>query len=288
MTQPLPPDAHASHGGPRLSGGRIFGLALCAALCLVGGRLFQAGFVSFAGPAVCAPSQACHGGLGTLAYWMGGVAVWAVGLAAAIATVVSSEPGGPNRLPFGATVCASLLLGLTGAALGEGLGNPFLTAALVVFAALTVPVAVQGELRLRHERRKFAAARAVDRHLAEHGVSTAGTVTEVQALGEAHQDALDLRITLRFTDHDGTGRTFTHTANHPVHAAPRVGDRLTVRYDPQAPAIARAGAPLPPEPVRDAVPSLTEELARLAALHREGALDAQEFERAKARLLAGR
>ncbi|MFI6151788.1 DUF3592 domain-containing protein [Kitasatospora sp. NPDC051170] len=291
MTQPPTSDTQSAYDGPRLSGGRIFGLALCAALCLIGGRLFQAGFVSFIGPAVCAPSQACHGGLTTLAFWMGGAAVWAIGTGAAVATVITDEKA-PDRLPIPATLCATFVLALVGAVLGERQANLPTLIPLGLLAPLTAFAAVRGERRLREHQKAYLAGLAVARRLAEHGLSTFGTVTEVEAVSETHEGALDLRITLRFTAGDGVEHHFTHTGDHPVHAAPRIGDRMAVRYDPRSPGTAQAGALLPPDPARragppqDARPSLTDELDRLAALRREGALDAAEFEQAKAHLLA--
>ncbi len=282
------PEDQVPYGGPRLSAGRMVGLAGCAAMCLGGGLLLRPMTSSFLGPAACGPATGCQDWFGTLGYGAGSLLLWVLGLTTAANLAAGLGRNTPNRLPTAAIILGAVLLGLLGAALGGGMPSQALPG-LGILLAITLATATLGERRLRRERREFVAARALGLTIAARGASSTGVVTVAEPTGRTHRGDPELLITVRYPAHDGSEHLCTRIRFHPALAQPRVGDRMAVRYDPAEPGAAQIGEPLPPAPVPvlDAGPSLAVRLERLTQQYRDGELDAAEFEQARRLLLSG-
>lgn len=282
------PEDQVPYGGPRLNAGRMVGLVVCAAMCLAGGLLVKRMITSFLGPAGCEPATGCQDWPAALGYGAGSALLWVLALTVAAGLAQGLGRNTPDRLPTGAIVPGAVLLGLLGACLGGGLPTEALPG-LGVLLAITLLTALLGERRLRRERREFVSARALGLAIAARGVSSTGVVAMSDPTGRTHRGDPELRITVRYPALDGSEHQCTHVRFYPALAQPRPGDRMAVRYDPAAPADAQIGELLPPlsSPVRDAGPSLAVQLERLAQQHRDGELDAAEFEQARRRLLLG-
>ncbi|WP_344441760.1 DUF3592 domain-containing protein, partial [Kitasatospora nipponensis] len=162
-------------------------------------------------------------------------------------------------------------------------------------AALAVP----GRRRLRRDRAEARVRAEREERLSAHGVSAGGTVTELTGTGASVNDWPELRLTVRFEAADGAVWDTTHTDWFPVYRLPRVGDAVTVRYDPADPRLTAVELPeqgaaqgakqeqeQEEEQGRAAEPEWPGALERLAALHRAGSLSEREFTLAKARLLS--
>ncbi|MFD8754273.1 DUF3592 domain-containing protein [Kitasatospora sp. NPDC059577] len=272
----------------RMGFGRTLATACSGLLCAGAGWLLSTAVVLIGGPDDCEVPP-CHGGPITVVQLLGGILAAVLGTVGTALGTGRATPGSPRRLPLAPVLLVSLAVALLGAARTGGRTHPWLLATAALALAVAVPAAVLARPRLARQRRAYLAALATARRLEAHGVSTVGTVTATETLRPAEDHKVELRLTVRYLTPDGTGHTRRHTGTYPVHDAPRAGSRIAVRYDPRDPATAAVGAPRPDTaPPRDARPPLTAELERLAALHREGSLDATEFERAKAALLDGR
>ncbi|MFI6155468.1 hypothetical protein ACIBCA_22605 [Kitasatospora sp. NPDC051170] len=288
MTAMSLPEDQVPYGGPRLSAGRIVGLVGCAAMCLGGGLLLEPMTSSFLGPATCEPTTGCQDWLGTLGYGAGSLLLWVLGLTTAANLAAGLGRNTPNRLPTTAIILGAVLLGFLGASLGTGM-PPEVLPALGVLLVITLLTTALGERRLRRERREFVAARALGLTIAARGASSTGVVTVAEPTERTHRGDPELLITVRYPALDGAEHLCSQIRFYPALAQPRIGDRMAVRYDPAEPGAAQIGEPLPPAPVpvRDAGPSLAVRLDRLSQQHRDGELDATEFEQARRRLLSG-
>lgn len=268
--------------------GRTLAAICWGLLCAGGGWLLSTAVVLIGGPDDCEVPP-CHGGPITAVQLFGGLLAGGLGLVGTAAATGRRTAGAPRLLPLAPVLLAALAAGLLGAARTEGRTHPWLLAAAATAAVVAVPAAVLARPRRARQRRAYLTALATARRLEAHGVSTTGTVTAAEALHSTEDHAVELRLTVRYLAADGTEHARRHTGTYPVYDAPRVGSRVAVRYDPQDPATAAVGELRPDAAApQDARPPLTAELERLAALHREGSLDAVEFERAKAALLDGR
>ncbi|MFE6052154.1 DUF3592 domain-containing protein [Kitasatospora sp. NPDC056446] len=286
MTANGPEDGRLPLHARQMSPGWVLAALLGALLCAGGGWLLSTAVVLIGGPDDCEVPP-CHGGPVTALYLLGGLFAGGVGPTATAAATGRATAGSPRLLPLAPVLCVSFAVGLLGAARTEGRTHVWALAAAAVLAALAVPSAIMARPYRARERAAYLAAVAAARRLDAHGVRTTGTVTAIESLGSAEEHTLRLRLTVRYPTADGTGHTRRFTRDYPVYDAPRTGGRVAVRYDPQDPATADLGDLLPDAaPPQGTRPPLTAELTRLAALHREGALDAAEFERAKAALLA--
>ncbi|MGW2869812.1 MULTISPECIES: DUF3592 domain-containing protein [unclassified Kitasatospora] len=249
MTAGPPSSKQLPYLEPRLGFGRAVAALLLLALCALAGRLFAAGVVAYREPETCT-QQLCLGSAATQAYWAGALFCWLTGMLAAGRVGRSPGAGAPNRLPPGGVLFLALLLGPLGAAFGPG--GPYRPAlpALVILAALTLPLVVHSESRLRAQHRAYRAARTVADRLAAHGVSTAGTVTAVQPGEPSGYAQPQFRLTVGYTTPDGVQRSLVCAIRIQAYLAPRVGQLMTVRYDPLAPDTAEAAIVPPPEGVR--------------------------------------
>ncbi|MGW1176113.1 hypothetical protein ACWD4P_20645 [Kitasatospora sp. NPDC002543] len=243
MTAGTRPSSRLPYLERRVGFGRALAALLLLALCAVAGLLFSAGVVAYRDPEVCSPL--CLGSTTTQAYWTGALFCWLTGLLAATRVGRAPGPGAPSRLPAGAVVFLAILFGLLGAAFGPG--GPYRSAlpAVALLAVLTLPLVVHSESRLRAQHRAYRAARAVADRLAAHGVSTTGTVTAVQPGEPSGYTQPQFRLTVGYTTPDGVARSLVCAIRIQTYLTPRIGQLLTVRYDPLAPDTAEA-AVVPP------------------------------------------
>ncbi|MEK2488929.1 SHOCT domain-containing protein [Kitasatospora purpeofusca] len=269
----------------RVGGARKFLVLLLGLLTALGGWTLGTGWVRSVDHAACLPETSCDGTL-TASALVSGVYLCLLGLFSALVLAENREPEKPQRLPLGATSAGAVSLALLGAALGNGSAHPWLFAAAAPFGLLTAVAGVRGERRIRRENRDHLREHTLAARLHTSGVTVTGTVTEVGHVGREQRGRGTgphrLRLTVRYPGPDGRPYTLTHTGRYPVYALPTVGGEVTVRHDPLDPsaAVVPTTGAVGPRPLGD-------ELALLAALHREGALDAAEFTAAKALLLLG-
>ncbi|HEY3607974.1 MAG TPA: SHOCT domain-containing protein [Pseudonocardiaceae bacterium] len=171
-----------------------------------------------------------------------------------------------------------------------GPGGLFSSAGIVGagFLALSVLIVIIG---LPYGR--ILAARRVG--MASSKRRAEGVITDVWNTGETYNDDVEVRLTIEYRRADNTTGHAVHNEVASPRNMPRRGDRVTVLYDPAGDEgmIELIGLAPAPNPMivdagpQDAVPpdELVAALDRLAALHRDGALTATEFDRAKRRLL---
>ncbi|MFB6892099.1 DUF3592 domain-containing protein [Kitasatospora sp. NPDC056327] len=288
---------HPPAPGPRLSRGRLVGLVVIAGFTAAAGWLTATGFVRAYGADACGPEGDC-GALGTTLYLVSGLLLWPASLVAAASTAHGDAPTHePSVTSDRGVLSGAVALGLVGAALANGGFHPWL---LVPVLPLAVLAAVLDRFGARR-RRAFVleTRRTAERQdrLARHGITVPGRITALVHTGSTYNDHPELRVSVEFTTADGSLRTTTLVDAFPAFDAPRRGGPAEVRYDPADPEDAEAVLVDPaPEPLQGAVradpapsadPALrgVEALERLAALHRDGALDAAEFTAAKARLI---
>ncbi|MER7703801.1 SHOCT domain-containing protein [Kitasatospora sp. NPDC097605] len=276
---------HPAALGPRLSSGRIVGLLLISAFTATAGWLTATGFVHAYATGACGPERRCDG-LGTAGYLAGGILLWLLCLVATATTAHGDAPTTePSATSDRGVLLGCLALGLLGAALANGSFHPWALLPVLPLALLTAVLDRHGARRwhaFRLEGRRRAGQR--DR-LERFGVTVPARVTD---LTPADTDT-GLRVTVGFTTLDGAHRTATVTDTFPAHETPRRGGRAEVRYDPADPENTHVSlAAADPEPAGTVPADALEVVAaleRLAALHRDGALDTAEFAAAKARLL---
>ncbi|MER7703802.1 DUF3592 domain-containing protein [Kitasatospora sp. NPDC097605] len=266
----------------RVSGARKFAAFMFGCFAAFGGWCAATGYLHSFTAGDCGPGTPCQDDV-TALLTTAGVVLWLLALFGALGLAENRDVEKPQRLPLAMTTAGVVFLGLLGAVPAGGAPRPWLLAAAGLFALLTLVAGVRGERRIRRENAERLALRNLAARLHTSGLSVPGTVIDVQ-----HADhrptpgaaAQRLRLTVRFTAPDGRAYTLTHTGTFPSYALPGAGSGLTVRHDPQDPSAALVAESGP-----SAAPPLSEELERLAALHRDGALDAAEFAAAKARLL---
>ncbi|MEV6973607.1 DUF3592 domain-containing protein [Kitasatospora sp. NPDC093806] len=275
--------------GPRLSKGRIAGLALIGALTATAGWLAGTGFVRAFGAHACGLEHGCNG-FGTAGYIAGGILL---GIATLIPAMLTAH-GEAELTETGSTSDGVVALGwlalvLLGVYPANGAPHPWLLLPVPVLLLCAVLADRQAARRWRTdllEKRHRAERQA---RLDEHGRTVPGRVTDLTAVGTDSDGRPQLRVTVGFTALDGTRHSTGTTDVFPAHDTPRRGDPAEVRYDPADPE--HTGVTFPtdrpapgPEPA-DAAPEVVTALERLAALHREGALDDGEFTLAKALVL---
>ncbi|MFF2349688.1 SHOCT domain-containing protein [Kitasatospora sp. NPDC058115] len=278
---------HPTALGPRLSSGRIVGLVLISAFTATAGWLTATGFVRAYAADACGPEQRCNG-LGTAGYLAGGILLWLLCLVATATTAHGDAPTTePSATSDRGVLLGCLALGLLGAALANGSLRPWLLVPVVPLALLTAVLD-------RHGARRWRAFRQETRHRAEqqgrleqYGITVPARVTDLVPTGAVSADLPELRVTVGFTTTDGAPRTATVTDTFPAHGTPRRGGPAEVRYDRADPENTRVSFTAAPQDAAPPAPDLevVAALERLAALHRDGALDTAEFTAAKARLL---
>ncbi|MFE6865312.1 DUF3592 domain-containing protein [Kitasatospora sp. NPDC057692] len=276
--------------GPRLNSGRIIGLVVLSAVTAAGGWLTATGFVRAFGTDACGSEQQCNG-FGTAGYLAGGILLWLVCLVGTATTAHGDAPTTePSATSDRGVLLGCLALGLLGAALANGAFHPWPLVPVLPLALLTAVLDRWGARRWRAFR--VDARRQAERkeRMERHGITVPGRITDLTHTGTSYNDHPELRLTVEFTTADGEQRRTTLTDLFPAYDAPRRGAPAEVRYDPADPD--NVLATLVPEPVADTPPpapapdlEVVAALERLAALHRDGALDTAEFTAAKARLL---
>ncbi|MFD5915652.1 DUF3592 domain-containing protein [Kitasatospora sp. NPDC058201] len=270
----------------RITGPRLLALVLLCGLAVAAGRLGTAGLVRVPAADPCGRETGCDANAMVLEITCG-LVCWLLSMVCAAALANNAdEDDRCHRMSGGLILPVWLLLTLVGAYGADGAPRPWLLVPIGAFALIALLAGVPAERRVARETAVHRRARALARRLADHGVTVAGTVT---ALAEAATPAprrVGLRLTVKYRTLDGEERATTQPGAFPAYALPRVGDRVTVRYDPRHPDGAEIAVRPPDEQSGDAVSVLARELERVAVLHREGLLDGAEFALAKARLLA--
>ncbi|MFJ4090523.1 DUF3592 domain-containing protein [Kitasatospora sp. NPDC089913] len=267
--------------GPRLSRGRIVGLAVTAVLTAATGWLTATGAVRAFAADACGPERHC-GALPTVLLLVLGPLLWLAALVAAATTAHGDAPTTePSATSDRGVLLGCLAAGLLGAALAEGTARPWLLAPVLPLALLTAALDRHGARRWRAHRLAAGRQERLDRE----GITVPALITRVTGTGAADDEDPELRVTVGFRTADGADRTAATVDTFPPGRAPRPGDGAEVRYHPDDPEnlhvtiAARTAAP------QDG--GVVSALERLAALRREGALDAAEFAAAKALLLGG-
>ncbi|MFJ7910547.1 DUF3592 domain-containing protein [Kitasatospora sp. NPDC096204] len=247
MTAGTPSSPRLPYLKRRLGFGRALAALLLLALCATAGRLFAAGVVAYRDPETCSPL--CLGSPHTQAYWAGAALCWLTGMVGAATVGRSPGAGAPNRLPAGGVLLLAVLAGALGAVYGPG--GPYRAAlpAVGLLAALTLVLVTLSESRLRAQYRAYRAARTTADRLAAHGVSTVGTVTAVRPGEPTGFAQPQFRLTVGYAAPDGVARSLDCVVRVQAYLAPRVGQSMTVRYDPLAPDTAEAAVVAPPEGV---------------------------------------
>ncbi|MCX4684948.1 hypothetical protein OG401_11625 [Kitasatospora purpeofusca] len=203
--------------GPRLSRGRIVGLAVTAVFVVAAGWLTATGLVRAFATDACGAERHCAA-LPTIGLLVAGPLLWPATLVAAASTAHGDAPTTePSATSDRGVLLGCLAVGLLGAALANGAPHLWLFAPVLPLALL---------------------AAALDRHGARRW--------------RAHRPATEQQDRL---EQEGITVPALITLAAPT-TSPRDGDVVSA-------------------------------LERLAALHREGALDAAEFTAAKALLLRG-
>ncbi|MEV0188553.1 DUF3592 domain-containing protein [Kitasatospora purpeofusca] len=271
--------AHGIVLGPRLSRGRIVGLAVIAPFTAAAGWLTAAGLVRAFATDACGAERHCSA-LPTAGLLVAGLLLWPAALVAAASTAHGDAPTTePSATSDRGVLLGCLAVGLLGAALAEGVPGLWVLAPVLPLALLTAALDRRGARRWRAHR--LAAARQ-DR-LEREGITVPALITHVAAGGATYDDDPELRVTVGFRTADGADRTTTTVDTFPLHFPPRPGDRAEVRYHPADPENLRVTLAAPAAALRDG--DVVAALERLADLHREGSLDAAEFAAAKALLL---
>ncbi|MFE4977432.1 hypothetical protein ACFRAR_35645 [Kitasatospora sp. NPDC056651] len=245
MTAKTPAPPRLPYLQRRLGFGRAVAALLFLALCAEAGRLFAAGVVAYRAPETCSPL--CLGSPSTQAYWTGAVLCWLTGMVGAALVGRSPGAGAPSRLPAGGVLFLAVLAGALGAVYGPG--GPYRAAlpAVAMLAAVSLVLVAHSESRLRAQHRAYRAARTSADRLTAHGVSTTGTVTSVQPGEPTGFAQPQFRLTVGYATPDGVARSLVCVVRVQAYLAPRVGQSLTVRYDPLAPDTAEAAIVPPPE-----------------------------------------
>ncbi|MGW2542857.1 SHOCT domain-containing protein [Kitasatospora sp. NPDC001574] len=278
--------------GPRLSTGRVLGLLALATPVAAAGWITGTGFVRAFVEDACGPERSC-GGLDIAVHLAGGLLCW---LAALVGTATTAHGDGPldgdSATSDRGVLLGCVALGLVGASFADNTFHPWLLAPVAPLALATIGLDRFGARRWRTTRTEQLRTAEQERRLAGSGVTVTGTVVGVAGDGSTHDGDPVLRLTVEFTTADGTVRTTTVTGAFPAPGGPRRGSPAEVRYDPADPSVARATVtdPGPDDAVPTttpgaAPPEIVDGLERLAALHRQGALDEVEFALAKAQLL---
>ncbi|MFB6892098.1 DUF3592 domain-containing protein [Kitasatospora sp. NPDC056327] len=266
----------------RVGGGRRFFAVVFGLFAVAGGWCVATGHLRSFGAGGCVPGTDCQADVTSLLLALG-VALCLLALFGALALAENRDVEQPQRLPLAMTSPAAALLGLLGAAAADGAPRSGLLLAAAVSALLALVGGVRGERRIRRENAEQKRRRDLAARLHSSGATVVGTVTEVRQPGRPGSGspaARRLRLTVRYAGPDGRAYTLVHTGTFPSYALPGVGGRLALRHDPRDPSVAVvAAAGTAP------APALSEELERLAALHRDGVLDTAEFTAAKARLI---
>ncbi|WP_030391314.1 DUF3592 domain-containing protein [Kitasatospora purpeofusca] len=266
--------------GPRLSRGRIVGLAVTSVFTAAAGWLTATGLVRAFAADACGAERSC-GSVSVVACLAAGIPLWLLCLVAAASTAHGDAPTSePSASSDRGVLAGCLALGLLGASLANGDPHPWLLAPVLPLALLTAALDRRGARRWRANR--LAAARQ-DR-LEREGITVPALITHVATTGATDNDDPELRVTVGFRTADGADRTATTVDTFPVHLPPRPGGGAEVRYHPADPENLRITLATPAAS-RDG--DVVSALERLAALHREGSLDTAEFAAAKALLLTG-
>jgi hypothetical protein len=113
-----------------------------------------------------------------------------------------------------------------------------------------------------------------------------GVIAEIADTGTTINDDPRVKLTIDYVRADGTTARIEHRQLVSRLAIPRPGERVTVWYDPDGDRTELEYDPAAAAPIVDAAGGgMVAELERLAVLHRDGALTAAEYARAKERLL---
>lgn len=140
-----------------------------------------------------------------------------------------------GQLPIGAGMLVGLLCLLLGFALRDRSAGPWILGPAVAIA-LTAPWVARREERTRARtmvREQRSAERA--RRLDQHGLTALATVLDLRGTGDDSYDRPELVLTVRYRTADGKEFTESVTHSFPAYDAPRRGDHIHVRYDPEQP-----------------------------------------------------
>ncbi|MFB7670034.1 DUF3592 domain-containing protein [Kitasatospora purpeofusca] len=267
--------------GPRLSRGRIVGLAVTSVFTAAAGWLTATGLVRAFAADACGAERSCAA-LPTVGLLVAGLLLWPATLVAAASTAHGDAPTTePSATSDRGVLLGCLAVGLLGAALAGGVPRLWVLAPVLPLALLTAALDRRGARRWRANR--LAAARQ-DR-LEREGITVPALITHVATTGATDNDDPELRVTVGFRTTDGADRTAATVDTFPAHLPPRPGGGAEVRYHPADPENLRVTLATPAAASRDG--DVVSALERLAALHREGSLDTAEFAAAKALLLTG-
>ncbi|MFJ4791280.1 DUF3592 domain-containing protein [Kitasatospora purpeofusca] len=271
----------AAGPGPRLGRARVVGLLVIAPFTATAGWLTATGLVRALATDACGAERHCAA-VPTVGLLVAGPLLWLAALVAAASTAHGDAPTTePSATSDRGVLLGCLAVGLLGAALAGGTSRPWLLAPVLPLALLTAALDRRGARRWRAHR---LAAAEQDR-LEREGITVPARITHVVTTGATYNDDPELRVTVGFRTTDGADRTATTVDTFPLHFPPRPGDRAEVRYHPADPENLRITLAAPTTSPQDG--DVVGALERLAALHREGALDAAEFAAAKALLLTG-
>ncbi|MGW4891742.1 hypothetical protein ACWEQL_05685 [Kitasatospora sp. NPDC004240] len=281
MTTEQPGDAER-----RLTRSTVTWIVIWGILATAAGYLAGSGFTRAFGDDVCGAELRC-GGLGTAGFLVAGLVLWPVFVLAGMLAGWSEEGALGTAEVAGRAVLAGYTgLGLLGASLSAGGPYPWPALAALPFLPLARWADRWGVRRQRADRLEKERRAAMTELLDGQGVTVTGTVAAIRHTGHTYNDRPELDLTVEYVIDDGSTLRTTHTDTFEAFEMPRVGIAVDVAYDPEAPATCRVTVPTgtPAEPAA----VLAESLERLAALHREGGLTAEEFDLAKARVLGGR
>lgn len=127
---------------------------------------------------------------------------------------------------------------------------------------------------------------AVPNDFKERAIRTDGVIVEIADTGMTINDDPRVKLTIDYVRNDGTTARIEHRQLVSRLAIPRPGERVTVLYDPEGDRSEVEYDPAAAGPIVDAARGgMVAELERLAALHRDGSLTADEYARAKERLI---
>ncbi|MFF2040972.1 DUF3592 domain-containing protein [Kitasatospora sp. NPDC058170] len=219
--------------------GRLLMLLVCAALLAADGwatgrgyaALGRAGDCGDTGQRVCGSIDLWHG----LAASGGTIVGMVLLIGTAFVLAADGTASASSDLPIGAGTLAGVLCLLLGVARGADTTSGWLLGPAAVVALLALWSA-RAEARRRRrilaeERRRAERELRLERH----GVSVPATVLDIRGTGVHLNDCPELVVTLRYTTDDGQEYTESVTETFPAYDAPRRGDVLTVRYDPDLP-----------------------------------------------------
>ncbi len=247
------------HPAPRrLTPLRVLGLCLYAGLLTANGWLDgwalaldgSAGSCGNAGQRPCGASD-----IWTFLALPGCCVLTLVVLIGTFTVTAGDSTEAERQLPVGAGLLVGLACLLLGVSWHDRSTSPWIFGPAAVIALLALLVARREErTRARtmvRERQSAERARRLDRH----GLTVLATVLDLRGTGDDSYDRPALVLTVRYSTADGQEFTEPVTRSFPAYDAPRRGDRVHIRYDPELPGLPVYHSPYVPaaEPPEDEI-----------------------------------